>query len=110
LTAKVADLQKQLAASQDQLQSLKHEVADNADRTYYLRAYHAAWQKFLTRYPEVMARWKLYLGHSELTMSFDFPEIPLLNLSDTSSTESDSDATTARYVEHAQPDGVGNGH
>jgi len=110
LTAKVADLQKQLAAAQDQVQTLKHEVADTADRTYYLRAYHAAWQKFLTRYPEVMARWKLYLGHSELTMSFDFPDVPLLNFGDLSSPDSDSEATTARYLEHGQPTGVGDGH
>jgi septal ring factor EnvC (AmiA/AmiB activator) len=113
LGAKVADLQKQLAAAQDQVQTLKREVADSSDRTYYLRAYHAAWQKFLTRYPEVMARWKLYLGHSELTMSFDFTGIPLLNFTDSSSsdeTAADSDATTARYIEHPQPDGVGDGH
>ena len=92
------------------MQTLKHEVADTADRTYYLRAYHAAWQKFLTRYPEVMARWKLYLGHSELTMSFDFPDVPLLNFGDLSSPDSDSEATTARYLEHGQPTGVGDGH
>src|SRR5258708_6417152 len=58
LNAKVQELQKQLAIAQDQVQSLKTEVADNADRTYFLRAYHAAWQRFLARSPELMARWK----------------------------------------------------
>jgi septal ring factor EnvC (AmiA/AmiB activator) len=113
LTAKVADLQKQLAASQDQVLTLKREVADNADRTYYLRANHAAWQKFLDRYPEVMARWKLYLGHSELTMSFDFTQIPMLGLGDLLpgvDTASDSEATPAKYVERAQPSESGDGH
>lgn len=100
LTTKVQELQKQLAAAQDQVQSLKHEVADNADRTYYLRAYHAAWQHFLNRYPELMARWKVYLGHSELTPFAEFADFPTLDLGDlkvTPDSTSEADARNARW-------------
>lgn len=75
LAAKVEELKKQLADSQTQVESMKREIADNDDRTFYLRSYHAAWQNFIRRYPEVMARWKLYLGDSLLSVPQEVPDI-----------------------------------
>ena len=75
LTAKVEELKKQLADAQGQVESLKREIADNDERTFYLRSYHAAWQSFIRRYPEVMARWKLYLGDSILSVPQEIPDL-----------------------------------
>ena len=75
LAAKVDELKKQIAATQTQVDDLKHEIADNDERTFYLRSYQAAWQSFIRRYPEVMARWKLYLGDSLLSVPQELPDI-----------------------------------
>jgi len=75
LAAKVEELKKQLAASQTQMESAKRELADSDERTFFLRSYHAAWQNFIRRYPEVMARWKLYLGDSVLTVPQGVPDV-----------------------------------
>src|ERR1700722_10166915 len=75
LAAKVEELKKQLAESGTQVDSLKREIADNDERTFYLRSYHAAWQSFIRRYPEVMARWKIYLGNSVLTVPDSLPDV-----------------------------------
>lgn len=61
LKAKTEELAKDLAASQSQVQDLKRDVAENAQKDFYLRAYHAAWENFMARYPEVMARWKAFI-------------------------------------------------
>jgi septal ring factor EnvC (AmiA/AmiB activator) len=75
LTAKVEELKKQLAESQTQIDSMKKQIADNDERTFDLRSYHAAWQNFIRRYPEVMARWKLYLGDSILSVPQEIPDV-----------------------------------
>jgi len=79
LAAKVEELSKQLAASQTQLDAMRRQVADNDDRTFYLRSYHAAWQRFIRRYPEVMTRWKIYLGNSALSVPQESTELPDLD-------------------------------
>ena len=90
LTAKVTELQKQLAAAQEQVTSLKREVADSADKTYYLRAYHAAWQRFLSNYPELTLKWKAYLGRGAFSLPSDFPDYPLFDWVDLRSEDSAS--------------------
>ncbi len=74
LAAKVEDLKKQLAASQVQIDSMKREIADNDDRSYMLRSYQAAWQRFIRLYPEVMTRWNIFLGDSVLSGPRDTPD------------------------------------
>ena len=61
LKAKVEELTKDLAMAQSQVQDLKRENANNAEKDFYLRAYHAAWETFLKHYPELMARWKVFM-------------------------------------------------
>ena len=75
LAAKVEELKKQLADSQGQVESLKREMADNRERTFYLRSYHAAWESFIRRYPEVMVRWRMYLGDGVLNPPQDVPDL-----------------------------------
>lgn len=74
LAAKVEELKKELAGNQVQLESLKREIANNDDRTFFLRSYHAAWQGFIRRYPEVMGRWKVYLGDSIMSIPRESPD------------------------------------
>jgi ABC-type transporter MlaC component len=61
LKAKTEELGKDLAASQSQLQDLKRDAADNAAKDFYLRAYHAAFENFLRRYPEMLEKWKFFM-------------------------------------------------
>jgi uncharacterized protein YdcH (DUF465 family) len=113
LNAKVTELQKQLAASQEQVASLKNEVAESADKTYYLRAYHAAWQRFLSNYPELTLKWKAYLGHGVFSLPSDFPEYPLFDWVDlrgddsAKHVESPDDSQSDRIAERAGGNGSG---
>ncbi len=75
LKAKTEELTKDLAASQAQVQDLKREVADNAGKDFYLRAYHAAWENFLRQYPQVLAKWKLFMQSDVAAVS---PRTPAL--------------------------------
>ncbi|MDB5356050.1 MAG: hypothetical protein JWN24_2503 [Phycisphaerales bacterium] len=75
LAAKVEDLKKQLAASQQENQTLKREVGENNQKTFFLRSYHAAWESFIRQYPEMMARWKVYLGESAFSVPQETPEV-----------------------------------
>jgi hypothetical protein len=74
LGGRLAELQKQLAATQDQVQGLKRQVADNDDRSFMLRAYQAAWNGFLRHHPDWLAQWKLYLGHSAVSIPGEYPD------------------------------------
>lgn len=66
LKAKAEELGKDLAASQAQLQDLKRDAADNAEKDFYLRAYHTAWENFLRRNPELLVKWKMFM-QSDIT-------------------------------------------
>ena len=76
LGKQVEDLKKQLAATQGEVQDLKRQVSDNEEKTFYMRSYCAAWRAFLRAHPELMVRWKLFLGEDPLA-SPDEPR-PLL--------------------------------
>ena len=74
LKAKAEEAGKDLAVSQAQVQDLKREVADNAEKDFYLRAYHAAWENFLRRNPELLMRWKMFI-QSDIMASQKSPEL-----------------------------------
>ena len=67
LQARLAELEKQLADARGQ-------IADHAERTFFLRSHHAAWQTFLARYPSLMARWKVFLEAGLLTAPNEPPQ------------------------------------
>ncbi len=75
LKAKAEELGKDLATAQAQMQDLKREVADNAEKDFYLRAYHTAWENFLRRNPELLAKWKLFIQSDIAAASQKMPEI-----------------------------------
>lgn len=62
LTVKLKELEAKLAATDVELVSLKKEAAGVAERTFFLRAHHAAWLSFMERYPDLVSKWRLYLG------------------------------------------------
>lgn len=69
LAAEVAGLKKQVEQMQGRMDELKQADAEHAEKTFFLRAHYAAWQTFIRRYPELMARWKVYIQG-------DFPATP----------------------------------
>ena len=75
LAAKVAELQKQLDAARGEMLELKRQDAENAEKTFYLRSHHAAWQTFVERYPELKARWKQFMEKDVLAAGNDLPEL-----------------------------------
>jgi len=75
LAAKVAELQKQLDAARGDMLELKRQDAESAEKTFYLRSHHAAWQTFVERYPELKARWKLFMEKDVLAAGNELPEL-----------------------------------
>ena len=75
LTAKAADLQKQLDAARGEMLELRRLDAENAEKSFYLRSHHAAWQAFVERYPELKARWTHFLEKDVLAAGNELPEL-----------------------------------
>lgn len=75
LTAKVAELQKQLDQARGEMLELKRQDAENAEKSFYLRSHHAAWQTFIDRYPELKSRWKQFLEKDVLAANNDLPKL-----------------------------------
>jgi septal ring factor EnvC (AmiA/AmiB activator) len=61
LTARVAELQKQLAAQSVQLDDARRQASALADRTLFLRSHYAAWEQFISAYPAVKTQWELFV-------------------------------------------------
>jgi septal ring factor EnvC (AmiA/AmiB activator) len=64
LQAKVKELQKDLDASEADRAGLNKQISDDAEKSYFLRSFHAAWESFVSQYPDVMIRWKAYLSEN----------------------------------------------
>jgi len=75
LNAKVGELQKQLDQARGEMLELKRRDAENAEKSFYLRSHHAAWQTFVERYPELKARWTQFLERDVLASGNDLPEL-----------------------------------
>ena len=68
LAKQLDDLRKQLAGAQARVRDLERQVSDNDEKTFRLRSFYAAWQTFLKTRPELLVRWKLYLGEDVLAV------------------------------------------
>jgi len=68
LTKQVEDLKKEVAAGQGQIENLRRQVSDEDQKTFYLRAYQAAWQNFLRAHPDLLIRWKAFLADDVLAL------------------------------------------
>ena len=75
LTAKVTELQKQLDQLRGEALELKRRDAENAEKTFYYRSHHAAWQAFVENYPELKARWKRFLESDLLSGDNPLPTL-----------------------------------
>lgn len=75
LTARVAELQKQLDQARGEMLDLKRQDAENAEKSFYLRSHHAVWQSFLERYPDLKLRWKLFLEKDLLAAGNELPTL-----------------------------------
>ena len=75
LTAKSAELQKQLDAARSEMLELKRRDAENAEKTFDLRSHQAAWKAFVERYPELKARWNQFLEKDILAAGNEMPKL-----------------------------------
>jgi len=87
LTARIAELEKQLQPTATQNDQLRRQAADAAERSFFLRTYYAAWTQFNSTHPDVKLQWDLFLNRSTLlgsgqqTPIFD-PQWPLSDRAD----------------------------
>jgi septal ring factor EnvC (AmiA/AmiB activator) len=61
LAAHVAELEKQLQTQNTQLEDLQRQVADFAERTFFLRSHYQAWQRFIAATPAIKAQWDFFM-------------------------------------------------
>lgn len=78
LSKQIEDLKKQQAAKDGRIEQLQRQVSDNDQKTFYLRAYQAAWQNFLRAHSDVLIRWKAFMAGDVLALPQD--QQPLLEL------------------------------
>jgi hypothetical protein len=74
LKSRIAELEKQVADTRTAVGMLEAQVAENADKTFFYRSYHAAWQVFLHEYPYLMAQWKYFLENGLLSVPHQVPD------------------------------------
>lgn len=75
-------LRAKLATMQQELDKARNELAEHAEKTFFLRAHYAAWQAFIAHYPLLAARWRSfletdYLGSTPRSPDFMDPHWPL---------------------------------
>lgn len=71
LAKQIEDLKKQAAARDGRIEELQRQVSDNDQKTFYLRAYQAAWQNFLRAHSDVLIRWKAFMVGDVLALPQD---------------------------------------
>lgn len=79
LSKQIEELKKELAAGQAQIETLRRQVSDHDQRTFYLRSYQAAWQNFLRAHPDLLIRWKAFLADDVLAIPQERPPLFELN-------------------------------
>ena len=62
-------------AAIDGMLELKRQDAENAEKSFFLRSHHAAWQMFIERYPEMKVRWKEFLNRDVLAAGNELPKL-----------------------------------
>ena len=73
LKERIAELEKQAQERNARIDSLETELAGYAERTFFLRSHYAAWQAFMQRHPQLLARWKAYLERDLLSVPGEPP-------------------------------------
>jgi septal ring factor EnvC (AmiA/AmiB activator) len=61
LSARVAELEKQVQTESAELNDVKRQVASLADRTLFLRSHYAAWEQFITANPVLKDQWEMFM-------------------------------------------------
>lgn len=60
---------------QKQIDEFKRQAAGYAEKTYYLRSHYELWQRFIARYPQLAARWSVFLESDLLGVPGGMPEV-----------------------------------
>jgi hypothetical protein len=74
LTARLAETEKKLQASQAEDAQLRFEALTFTDQTLMLRSFYADWQVFVSLTPALGGRWDAFLGQNILGL----PDDPVL--------------------------------
>lgn len=73
LAAEVERLKQDVAAARSEVAALRTQAAEQAQRSFLLRSHYAAWRSFLSLYPTLEIRWRLFVGADLLgTDLFEF--------------------------------------
>ena len=67
LAGQLSELQKQVDRMKGEMEQFKRTEADQANQTFFLRSHYAAWQNFISRYPDLQGRWKAFFQNPLLT-------------------------------------------
>jgi septal ring factor EnvC (AmiA/AmiB activator) len=78
LSKQIDDLKKHVTDRDGRIEELQRQVSDNDQKTFYLRAYQAAWQNFLRAHADVLIRWKAFMSGDVLALPHE--QQPLLDL------------------------------
>lgn len=63
LAARVAELEKKVQDQTAELNDLKRQAAAFSDRTFFLRSYYTAWERFVELHPAVKTQWSFFLAN-----------------------------------------------
>ena len=55
-----------MAELESRLSARTSEAAGYAEKSWFLRAHYAAWQRFIEKYPTWKVRWEAFLAADEL--------------------------------------------
>jgi hypothetical protein len=62
LAARVEQQEKELQTDNNQIADLQRQLADSAERTYFLRIYYNAWTQFIAAEPDIHKQWDFFLS------------------------------------------------
>ena len=73
LKTKIAELEKQMKASETKAAEIEKQSNAFAEKTFFLRSHYSAWQEFLRRYPRLQIRWRVFLENDMFSPRNDLP-------------------------------------
>jgi septal ring factor EnvC (AmiA/AmiB activator) len=67
LMKEIESLKSQLQTSQERVADLERQADEVNERTFFYRSYYAAFNQFLRLYPQIMARWQVFMENDFLS-------------------------------------------
>ena len=61
LRERLAATEESLRRATGELETLRRQASEWAERTYFYRSFYAAWRRFVSQYPRLRTAWEAYL-------------------------------------------------